>query len=131
MDTKLICNDPVVFHFRIGTGEVMSPKAGATVVFLPEQRRFGLAMCCEKDRYDKKWGRHVATLRAQVGDGARKRRRRFLSWRAYDGPMEMMSIRRIALAMVQEASGAVDNPVFSAQLNPWAGQSVPWEAAPT
>lgn len=115
MTTELTRNDPIVFHFRFDA------KAGATVVFLPKEKRFGLAMCCEKDHYNKKWGKHIATIRAQQGIRQRFRRRRFRTWCSYDGPLEILELKRIALELVLEASGATGNPVGSLQSNPWAG----------
>jgi len=103
-------NDPVVFHFRIGKGREMKPKAGATVVFLPEERRFGLAMCCSKDRYSRRWGRKIATARAK-NPKSRITNKRFDSTVEYKGDLEMDRIKTAACQMVWHAADAVRNPV--------------------
>ncbi len=121
--SELKRSDPVVFHFRLTDyrqnqfpplpepvrASSTQPKAGATVVFLPRGKTFGLAMCCEKDLYCKRWGRQIAEHRAK--DGARIRHRRFISSKKYDGPLRMELIREIARNLVYEAATAVDNPV--------------------
>lgn len=125
MATKLTRNDPIVFHFRLGKGVTTEPKAGATVVFLPDRKRFGIALCCPKDRYSKKWGRKIATERANCyfvhnksdtlmsPSRPRIRNRRFNSSSPYTGPLEMESIRHSARELVCLAAGQVGNPLIA------------------
>lgn len=96
-------------------GRLLSPKAGATVVFLPQEKRFGLAMCCEKDHFNKRLGRHIAARRAWPCAAKESRvpqqQRRFKFSGEYDGPMEITDLRCFALELVLKASKAVGNPV--------------------
>lgn len=129
MTTMLTRNDPVVFHFRIGKGKDMEPKTGATVVFLPEQQRFGLAMCCEKDRYSRKLGRKIATARARVHRTRRHGCRFHFDFDAsgyYYEPLEMTAIRDIALGMVYQASEATGNPVGMVHGPGTDSESIDW-----
>lgn len=109
MTTPLTRNDPVVFHFRKGTGKDMQPKGGATVVFLPEHGRFGIALCCDKDRYCRQWGRKIATERAKNGERSRIRNRRFNSAPKYTGPLEMEAVRLQTISLIANAAEAVGN----------------------
>lgn len=114
MTTELTRTDPLVFHFRLGRGKDMLPKAGVTVVYLPGEKRFGVALCGPKDRYDKKWGRHAATVRAKEGERAKEgkrspRTKRFHSFFDYDS-VDLALIRALAMALALEASHNVGNP---------------------
>lgn len=110
--TTLTRNDPLVFHFRLGKGTETQPKAGATVVFLLDQKRFGITLCCAKDRYDRKRGARIAILRAENVVSGHSAGRFPLS-RSYDGPMKMDAIRLIATRMVIDAATRVQNPVIT------------------
>lgn len=112
MTTELTRNDPVVFHFRLGKGKDMEPKTGATVVFLPESRRFGVALCCYKDLYCKQWGRKIATERAKNGSRSRIRNRRFVSSPAYSGLLNMEDVHASAQALAYYAAEKVGNPLI-------------------
>lgn len=100
-------NKPLVFHFRVGKGDTISSKNGATVVFRPDQKRFGVALCCHKDRYCRRWGREIADHRAEHGDN-RVRKGRFNCVVDYDGEMSLDAIRNAASLLVVDAVGAVD-----------------------
>ena len=104
-------NDPVVFHFRVGgRGKETAPKAGATVVFLPDKMRFGISLCCDKDRYNKRWGRKIATARAQ-NENSRITNRRFDSSPDYDGELVFEQVKIQARSLAIAAASAVENPV--------------------
>jgi len=126
MTTELTRNDPIVFHFRLGRGKDVEPKSGATVVFLPESRRFGVALCCYKDRYCKRWGRKIATERARKGRAATPAGcvsvsrlgeplpvRRFVSSPAYNGLLNMKDVQASAQALAYYAAEKVGNPLVS------------------
>lgn len=113
MATKLIRNEPLIFHFRLGKGKDMEPKTGATVVFLPELKRFGVALCCYKDRYCKRWGRKIATERAKNGTRSRIQSRRFVSSPAYSGLLTMEDVHASAQALAYYAAEKVGNPLVS------------------
>ena len=114
METKLTTNDPVVFHFRLGKGKETQPKAGATVVFLPDQMQFGIALCCCKDRYNKRWGRMIATARARNPKSTRNHR--FDSSPDYEGSLEFDEVKHEAHRLAQLATFKVDNPTFRREL---------------
>jgi len=100
-----------VFHFRLGQGKETQAKAGATVVFSLEKKRFGIALCCEKDRYCKMWGRKIATHRAETGEKSRIRASRFNSAPEYKGELEFEQVRQEAERVVLLAAINVDNPI--------------------
>jgi len=106
--SQITRNDPLVFHLRIKNKETVAAKGGATIVFLPEFKRFGIALCCDKDRYDKRVGRNKAQSRAS---GNQDIHRRFNLAPQYDGEMEFASIRAAALTLANRACAAVGNPV--------------------
>ncbi len=112
MSTELTRNEPIVFHFRLGEGKETQPKTGATVVFLPEEKKMGIALCCAKDRYSRQWGRKIATLRAKIGEQSRIRNRRFNSTKSYTGSLEYESIKEAALTFARDSAGMVANPMF-------------------
>lgn len=101
-------NDALLFHFRVEN----RAKAGATVVFLPNQMRFGLALCCNKDNFNRSIGTTIAFARAE-GKDCRPRRRRFDTAPTYNGPMTLESIRARARDIACRAAIQVDNPVQS------------------
>jgi hypothetical protein len=101
---------PLIFHFRVVKEDTsLEAKAGATVVFLPDLKRFGVSLCCSKDHYNKRWGRKIAEHRARAGDESRIKTKRFECAPSYDGPMEMDEIRRNAVRLVYKAAGVVRN----------------------
>jgi hypothetical protein len=108
---------PMVFHFRVGSGKEMQSKAGATVVFLPEAKRMGIALCCPKDRYNRKWGRKIAEHRAKHGNGSRIRNHRFDSNVEYDGPQDVEMVRKAAKRMAFHAADAVHNPLMESMMD--------------
>lgn len=110
--TKLTSNDPIVFHFRLGKGKEMQSTVGATVAFMPEQKRFGIALCF-KDDYCRKWGRQIAIFRATNGQRPRVQERRYNSSPSYSGPLEMESIKATAQALAYYAAEQVGNPLVS------------------
>ena len=111
MATKLVRNDPVVFHFRFGTGTATNPKAGATVVFSPEARKFGIALCCQKDRYVRQIGIRIATQRA-ISESKPNSRRRFDHSIPYSGELELEPVRIQAKIIVKEAAARVNNDIW-------------------
>lgn len=113
MTTELTRDDPIVFHFRLGKGKDMEPKTGATVVFLPDLKRFGVALCCYKDRYCKRWGRKIATERARNGTRSRIQNRRFIPYSHYSGLLTMEDVHASAQALAYHAAEKVGNPLVS------------------
>lgn len=56
--------DPIIFHFRMWKFGIVSACGGATVVYVPKLKRFGVSVCSKKDIYSKKRGRIIAVGRA-------------------------------------------------------------------
>lgn len=110
MSEKLVrMDETLVFHFRVKQGTQTQSKAGATVVFRPNSRRFGIALCCSKDDYRKQWGRKIAQFRLASGDKSKVRTKRFDCNPRYDGPLDMEHIRNAAGDVAWNASRAVGN----------------------
>lgn len=100
-------NETLVFHFRVKKGDQIQSRAGATVVFQPDSRRFGVALCCPMDHYRRQWGRKIAKARL-VGSN-RSRVKRFDCNPRYDGLLDIEHIRTAAGDVAWNASRAVGN----------------------
>jgi len=128
MTTPLTRDDPVVFHFRkhvkkkdedlVPGGKLFSDElqatGGATIVFLPELMRFGIAMCCPTDNYCRRLGREIATARAKGWQKLKRGwhgqpLRRFHPSPNYRGPLDMESVKLQTLSLLANAAVAVEN----------------------
>lgn len=110
---ELVRNDPVVFHFRIGErGPKTQAKGGATVVFRPDRKQFGIALCCSKDRYNRKIGSQIAHSRASLDvwdENPNSRPRRFTPRVISNGSLEFNDVREQARILALNAASAVGN----------------------
>jgi hypothetical protein len=106
-------DQPLVFHFRIGQENEMDPKSGATVFFLPERRRFGVSLCCSKDRFQRSVGVKIACDRALTQGPIKtpKQPKRNSYIYDYSGPLTLQHIRAVAKGLVNQMAGAVNNRV--------------------
>lgn len=113
MVTELTKNEPLVFHFRDGHGKNTKPKAGVTVVYCPVLDRFGIAICCAKDLYCKRWGKKIALERAIRGSSvrtkSRSRTRRFECAPEHKGAKTIQEIRKQAIRLAHSAVNSVHN----------------------
>lgn len=109
-------DQPLVFHFRIGKSKEMEPKTGATVIFLPDRRRFGVSLCCAKDRYQRSVGIQIASARAQwditegFSKGSKQPKRNSYCY-DYSGPLTLQHVRAVAKGLVHEMAINVNNRI--------------------
>ena len=102
--------EPVFFHFRVRNPDGSSPaaKGGATVVYHPTKKKFGVALCCPKDRFCKRVGAKIALHRLGVGRNVPKRGR-FDYAHPYSDSNEFEDVKFRAKAIVWAAAISVDH----------------------
>lgn len=119
-------NKTMVFHFRVPRPNQNSPSdvqacAGATVIFRPDLKRFGVALCCPKDRYSRVVGRQVAENHAVYAANrssdikSRQRKQqppRFNHAPVYEGSTDLNDLRAAARALAYDCADRVHNPVY-------------------
>lgn len=123
MGKELTKKDPITFHFRVQRDGKLQACEGATIVFCPENKMFGISLCGIKDVYCKKTGRAIAEHRAkrdfsQCENRTHHPKRRFAYTQQHNGPLTMEAIRSHARSIACVASLCVHNNVHGSHYVP-------------